>query len=397
MPLETSSSPSPHETIPCTLWDLTRYFLWLGTFGFGGPIALIGYIQRDLVEKKRWFSHAEYIHGMALSQLCPGPLATHQATYLGWLHSGVKGASMVTVALVFPSFLMILVLSSAYIHFGSLPWIEPAFYGIGASVIAVISRSGLKFTKMTVDSEPIFILICLVNVGIAIYYGTTLVLSVILCGLGAMLILSPPKFITRLFDTSTRRSFFPEILITGIGGAASSGILLKILGYFSWAGAFLFGSGLAIIPFLQHGVVEEYHWLTQQQFLDAVAIGLVTPGPALITAAFVGFMVAGITGAFLATVGIFLPSTAIMIVLAPYYRKVVKNESVQTFVKGVSAAIAGAILGAGYILGREAVMDVPTVCIFIVSCGLLYGFKKLPEPVVILGAGAVGVLIKLGI
>ncbi len=395
--MEAPSSSSTHDVLPCTLWELTSYFLWLGTFGFGGPIALIGYMQRDLVEKKRWFSHTDYVHGIALSQLCPGPLATHQATYLGWLHSGIKGASMVTAALILPSFLMVLILSSAYIHLGSLPWISDAFYGIGASVIAVISRSGIKFTKMTVDKGALFILICLMNVGIAIYFGTTLVLSVVLCGLGAMLILSPPKFIKRLFDPSTRRSFIPEILITGISGAAPSSLLLKILGYFSWAGAFLFGSGLAIIPFLQHGVVEEYHWLTQQQFLDAVAIGLITPGPALITVAFIGFMLAGTLGAFFATLGIFLPSTVLMIVLAPYYRRITKNESVQTFVKGVSAAIAGAILGTVFILGKEAVTDVPTVYIFIVSCGLLYGFKKLPEPLVIIGAGVVGVLIKIGI
>ena len=395
-----NDSPTKQDTVPFTLWELVKYFLWLGATGFGGPIALIGYMQRDLVEQKRWYSHGDYLHGMALAQLCPGPLASQLAIYLGWLKFGIKGASSVVIALTLPSFGMVLIMASIYIHFGSLAWMQGAFYGIGASVIAIIARSGLQFVKITVDRTLFLILICLTSTLLTLYYKAPFMGAIVLNGIIYMVITSPPKFLTRFIHRVTTKTrppsllLFPSWLLTGINTPASEGILLKLLGYFSWAGAFLFGSGLAIIPFLNKGVVEDYHWLTQQHFLDAVAIGLITPGPALITVAFIGFLVAGFMGATVATIGIFFPSYAIIITIAPHYRRIIKNHSVQTFVKGVTSAIAGSIIASVLMLGQKAIVDVYTVLIFLGSGVLLYGFKKIPEPMIIVAAGVIGVILR---
>ena len=393
-------TPEIQETIPFTLWELIKYFLWLGTTGFGGPIALIGYMQRDLIEQKRWYSNTDYLHGMALAQLCPGPLASQLAIYLGWLKFGIKGASCVVFALTLPSFVMVLIMASIYIHFGSLTWMQGAFYGISASVIAILVRSGLKFVRITVDRTLFLIIICLSSTLLTLYYKAPFMGAIVLSGIIYMLFTSPPKSLIRLIHRLTNKSnhpslvLFPPWLLTGINTPASEGILLKLLGYFSWAGAFLFGSGLAIIPFLNKGVVEDYHWLTQQQFLDAVAIGLITPGPALITVAFIGFLVAGFMGATVATIGIFFPSYAIIITIAPHYRRIVRNHSVQTFVKGVTSAIAGSIIASVLMLGQKAIMDIYTIVIFLGSCVLLYSFKKLPVPLIIITAGVIGTLLR---
>lgn len=393
----TSHSPNEHPPIiPCTLGELIRYFLWLGASGFGGPIALIGYMQRDLVEHKRWFSPIDYIHGMALAQICPGPLATQLAIYLGWLRFGASGATLVGISLILPSFMIVIVLTTTYIHYGSLPWTQGAFYGIGASVIAVIARSSLKLFKIIVDRNSLLILFSLISAALTIYYQTPFIGVIILSGLIFMGANAPPKFIKKFLNRPNHLSLvlFPTWMISGINPPASNELLLKILGYFIWAGAFIFGSGLAIIPFLHGGVVDKYHWLTEQQFLDAIAIGLITPGPALITVAFIGFLVAGFMGATLATLGIFFPSYLFVLILAPHYQKIVKNQSVQAFVKGMISAIAGSILGSIFMLGEKAIVDIPTVMIFGVTCVLLFGTKKIPEPLIIIGAGVIGILMK---
>jgi len=378
------------ETVPSTMRGLLVYFLRLGTFGFGGPIALAGYMQRDLVEARRWISRADYLEGLAFSQLSPGPLAAQLAMYIGWLRAGPIGATLVGIAFVLPSFLMAVVVAALYVHFGSLPWIQGMFYGIGAAVIAIIVRSAIKLVRTTVRGD---VLLWTIFAALAITTAWTqseMVWLFILSGLVAMFIKAPPS-------ASQGRSIMlfagTNPLLSGIHGVAGAATVGGLFLFFLKAGAFVFGSGLAIVPFLYGGVVVKFHWLTEQQFVDAVAVAMITPGPVVITAAFIGYLVAGVVGAVLAAFAVFAPPYLIILFGAPYYRRFAQNRQVKAFVQGVTAAAVGAIAGAAYILARRSLVDVPTVIIGIATLTVLMLTKKIPEPIMILTAGVAGVLL----
>jgi chromate transporter len=378
------------EIAPPTMRGLLVYFLRLGTFGFGGPIALAGYIQRDLVETRRWISRADYLEGLAFSQLSPGPLAAQLAMYIGWLRAGPLGATLVAIAFVLPSFLMAVVVAVLYVHFGSLPWIQGMFYGIGAAVIAIIVRSAIKLVRTTVRSD---VLLWTIFVALAITTAWTqseIVWLFILSGLVAVFIKAPPS-------ASQGRSIMlfagTNPLLSGIHGVAGAASVGGLFLFFLKAGAFVFGSGLAIVPFLYGGVVVKFHWLTEQQFVDAVAVAMITPGPVVITAAFIGYLMAGVIGAVLAAFAVFAPPYLIIMFGAPYYRRFAQNRQVKAFVQGVTAAAVGAIAGAAYILARRSLVDVTTVIIGITTLTILTLTKKIPEPVMILVAGVAGLLL----
>ena len=373
-----------------TLGDLLRYFLRLGTFGFGGPIALCGYMQRDLVERRGWISPEDYKQGLALAQLAPGPLAAQLAIYLGWLRARVLGATLVAFAFIMPSFVMVLALSALYVRYGGLAWMQGAFYGIGAAVIAIIARSVWKLVKMTLARDA---LLWAIFVGAAVVTAVTESEIVwVFVGGGMLGLLVRGGWIQRLRSQSL--AVVPVWLIAGLHGPADSTTLWRIGWYFAEAGAFVFGSGLAIVPFLYGGVVERFHWLTERQFLDAVAVAMITPGPVVITTAFIGYLVAGPLGATAAALGVFLPCYLFVIIPAPYFRRFAGNEAVKGFVDGVSAAATGAIAGAAIVLGRRAIVDVPTALVALGTLGTLVYAKRIPEPLVIVGAGIVGLVLR---
>src|SRR5437870_10102063 len=379
------------STVSFTLRELLVYFLRLGTLGFGGPIALAGHMQKDLVEERRWVSKQDYLEGLAFSQLSPGPLAAQLAMYLGWLRAGTIGATVVGIAFILPSFLMVLVLSALYVHFGSLPWIQGMFYGIGAAVIAIIVRSAIKLVRTTVGKDW---LLWTIFAALAITTASTkseIIWLFILCGFVAMLVKAPPVVPSRATSAMFVGGLGP--LLTGTHGLASIATVGVLFLFFLKAGAFVFGSGLAIVLFLYGGVVAKFHWLTERQFVDAVAVAMITPGPVVITAAFIGYVVAGPVGALVAAWAVFAPPYFIVLVGAPYYRRFAQNRQVKAFVQGVTAAAVGAIAGAAYILARRSLVDLPTVLIGFVTLVILMFTKKIPEPLVILAAGAVGVFL----
>jgi len=369
-----------------TLGDFARYFLRLGTFGFGGPIALTGYMQRDLVERRGWVDAEDYLQGLALAQLAPGPLAAQLAIYLGWLKGRVWGATVVAVAFVLPSFAMVLALSALYVHFGGLAWMQGAFYGIGAAVIAIIARSAVKLVRMTLRRDWLLWLVFAANAVVTAWTETEIVWVFLSSGVLVLLLRGLPR------GTAAAAAVMPW-LTTGLHGAVALGTLGTVFLYFAAAGAFVFGSGLAIVPFLHGGVVDQYRWLTDRQFLDAVAVAMITPGPVVITVAFIGYLVAGPLGAGAAALGVFLPCYLFVIVPAPFYRRWAGNRSIRAFVDGVTAAATGAIAGAAFVLGRRAIVDVPTAIILLATLGVLSTVKKVPEPLVILAAGLAGILL----
>ena len=378
---------SSAATVPCSLRELLLYFLRLGTLGFGGPIALAGYMQRDLVEQRRWYSKQEYVEGLALAQLAPGPLAAQLAIYLGWVHAGVLGATLVAAAFILPSFCMVLGLSALYVHFGGMPWMQGAFYGIGAAVIATIGRSAYKLVRLTLGKDWLLWAIFATSASVTAWTASEVVWLFAAGGVVALVVRAPPRL-----GRGSVRSVAPVWLLTGLLGTASVGILWTLGLYFVEAGAFVFGSGLAIVPFLHDGVVNKFHWLSERQFLDAVAVAMITPGPVVITVAFIGYLVAGPLGAAAASLGVFLPCYLFVVIPAPYYRRFAGNRSIKAFVDGVTAAATGAIAGAAFVLGRRAIVDLPTVLIALVTLVVLVKIKKAPEPLVILLAGVAGMV-----
>src|SRR5436853_1698824 len=376
---------------PFTLRDLLVYFLRLGTLGFGGPIALAGYMQRDLVEGRRWVSKQDYLEGLAYSQLSPGPLAAQLAMYLGWLRAGTIGATLVGVAFILPALLMVRVLAALYVHFGSLPWIQGVFYGIGAAVIAIIVRSAIKLVRGTVGRDWLLWAIFTALAITTAWTKSEIVWLFLLCGAIAMFVKAPPLIPSRASSAMFVGGVGP--LLTGIHGLASIATVGVLFLFFLKAGAFVFGSGLAIVPFLYGGVVAKFHWLTERQFVDAVAVAMITPGPVVITAAFIGYLVAGLMGAVLAAFAVFAPPYLVILCGAPDYTPFAQNRQVKAFVQGVTAAAVGAIAGAAYILARRSLVDLPTVLIGFVTLVILMFTKKIPEPLVILAAGAVGVFL----
>ena len=379
-----SASTEP-ELVACSQWQLVRYFLYLGTLGFGGPIALTGYMLRDLVERRRWISKEDYVQGLALAQLAPGPLAAQLAIYLGWVRGRIPGASLVGIAFVLPSFLLVLVLGALYVRFGGMPWMRGAFYGIGAAVIAIIARSVVKLSKLTLARDRLLWSIFGVSAVVTAWTESEIIWLFFAAGTSTLLIKARPARVS-----SRIVGFAPLWLLSGIHGPVATGVLATIAWYFAEAGAFVFGSGLAIVPFLHGGVVNKYHWLNDQQFLDAVAVAMITPGPVVITVAFIGFLVAGLPGAVVAALATFVPCYLFTVLPAPYFRRFAKNPQLKAFVDGVSAAATGAIAGAAVVLGRRAIFDLPTVLICLVTLAIISKFKKVQEPLVILVTGAIG-------
>src|ERR1700688_1985170 len=378
------------ETHPLTKVFFPRfvgYFLWLGTVGFGGPIALAGHMQQDLVDERGWINKEDYLEGLALAQLAPGPLAAQLAIYLGYIRAGVLGATAVGVAFVLPSFLMVLGLSAAYVRFGGLPWMQGMFYGIGAAVIGIIARSAFKLTKLTLGKDK---LLWGIFALLAVSTAWTSQGIIWLFLLGGVVNLFAKAFPSRLPARSTVSSFFAPGTLATFGASST---LLSIFVYFAKAGLFVFGSGLAVVPFLYGGVVQGHHWLTDKQFVDAVAVAMITPGPVVITVAFIGYLVAGISGATVAALGIFFPVYLIVVLLAPSYKRWAKNPQLNAFVRGVTAAATGAIAGAVVVLARRSVYDLPTMLICVVSLAVLFRCK-VPEPVLIACAAVAGLVLR---
>jgi chromate transporter len=377
---------------PPGLGRFCLYFLRLGTLGFGGPIALAGAMQRDLVEMRGWIGREDYVEGLALAQLAPGPLAAQLAIYLGWVRGGVLGATLVAFAFVLPSFLMVLGLSAAYVAWGGLRPIQALFYGIGAAVIGLIARSAARLTRTTLKKDPLAWTIFGALAVVTAVTGREIVWLVLAAGALAIAVKVPPRSRGSLAAVAVG---LPSALLSGLHGAADTGLLLRILLYFAKAGSFVFGSGLAIVPFLYGGVVKDFGWLNERQFLDAVAVAMITPGPVVITVAFIGYLVGGVAGATAAALGVFLPVWLFVVLPAPYVRRLAARPSVAAFVLGVTAEATGALAGAAVVIARGAIRDVPTALIA-VSALLTVWKTKTPEPLVVAVAGGLGLLLFRG-
>ena len=371
-----------------TLWQLVLYMLRLGTLGFGGPVALAGYMHRDLVEARGWISEEDYKEGIALAQLAPGPMAAQLAIYLGYVHYRILGATLVGIAFVIPSFLMVVALGWAYVRYGGLTWMQSVFYGVGAAVIGIIAMSAYKLTTKSVGKDRLLWAIYLLLAAVTVVTESEVAWLFIAAGVVVMLVRAPPKWLRSSSLGALAAPLVPTML-----GSLDWPLLTQIGIFFAKAGAFVFGSGLAIVPFLYGGVVTENHWLNDKQFVDAVAVAMITPGPVVITVGFIGYLIAGLWGAWTAALATFLPCYLFTVIPAPYFKKYGKLPSVKAFVDGITAAAIGAITGSVIVIAKRSIVDLPTAGLALLTLAVLWKFKKLQEPYVIVAAAAFGLLV----
>ncbi|WP_374563017.1 chromate transporter [Ideonella sp.] len=372
-----------------TLWQLVGYMLGLGTWGFGGPVALVGYMYRDLVERRRWISESDYKEGMAIAQLMPGPLAAQLAIYLGFVHHRLLGATLVGLAFVLPSFFMVIAIGMAYVSYGGIGWMQSVFYGVGAAVIGIIAMSAYKLTTKNIGKDKLLWAIFVVSAAITVATQSEELWLFVGAGVLVWLWRVPPAWLQRNGANAVASPLVAMFALDAVDPAK----LAKIATYFTYAGSFVFGSGLAIVPFLYSGVVKEYGWLTDRQFVDAVAVAMITPGPVVITTGFIGFLVQGFWGAAVAALATFLPCYLLTVIPAPYFKKHGKRPAIVAFVDGVTAAAIGAIAGAVLVIGQRSITDGITAALAIATAVVLWRFKKIPEPVIVAVAAVIGLVV----
>jgi chromate transporter len=387
---------APERATRAGLGAFVRYFLYLGTLGFGGPTALVGFMHRDLVERRQWISEDEYRLGVALSQIMPGPLAAQLAIALGYFQHGLVGATAVGLAFVLPSFVMVLAISMAYVRFGGLWWMQALFYGIGAAVIAIIAIAAYRLARSTNRSDPLLWGIFLALGLVTVWTHAELAEFFVVAGLLTLYVQTRPGRRDALVSLAGGLVALAIIVVAerwlATIGVGNQQLLLQILAFFTKAGAFVFGSGLAIVPFLHQAVVEQFRWLNEQQFVDAVAVAMITPGPVVITVVFIGYLVAGFAGAVMAAIGIFLPVYLFTIIPAPWFSRNRDNPQLKAFVHGATAAATGAIAGAVVVIALRTIHDVPTAAIALASLAVLWRFR-IPEPILVTAAGIIGVIV----
>ena len=375
-----------------TLPGLFRYFLGLGSFGFGGPIALAGYMHRDLVERRQWYSEEEYQQGLAIAQTMPGPLAAQLAMWLGYLERGALGALLVALPFVVPPFLLVTAVAALYAHYQGLSEVESIFFGVGPAVMAIIAIAAYKLSRTTNKSDPVLWAIAAIVCAATVATGAEIIwLFIGACLFGTIYYGGGiPRMRTRVSSFG----LLPLAAVKGFTWLAAAGSLGAMALFFIEASAFTFGSGLAVVPVLHQGLVETHHWLTEQQLTDAVAIGLISPGPVVIMGTFAGYLVAGVVGAVVATVALFTPTYLFVVVPGRLFRRFEKHPRVVGFVKGATAAAAGAIAGAAIVVGEQTISGWLSAVIGIVALALLLQrWVKVPEPALVVLAAGAGLLL----
>jgi chromate transporter len=375
-----------------SLRGLFFYFLRLGASGYGGPIALAGYMRRDLVQERAWYTEDEYAQGLAVAQTMPGPLAAQLAMWLGYLERGALGAFLVAVPFVIPPFLIVTAVAVLYAHYQGLSQVQSVFFGVGPAVIAIIAIASYKLARSTNKRDPVLWTMAIVICAATVISGSEIVWLFVAAGIfGAV---HYGGGLPRLRSSTAGLAPFPLAAVKGFAWVGAAGSLGTMAIFFAKASALTFGSGLAVVPFLHQGLVVDHHWLTERQFTDSVAMGLISPGPVVIMGTFAGYLVGGIAGAVIATVAIFTPTYLFVVVPGRLFRRFERHPRLQGFVKGATAAAAGAIAGAAIVIGRQTISGWLAVLIALVGLALLLQKRvKVPEPALVALAAVAGLVL----
>jgi chromate transporter len=374
-----------------TLWSFVAYFLRLGALGFGGPVALANSMRRDLVETRGWITDEEYENGLALAAACPGPLAYQLGVYCGYIRFGVVGGLAVAVAFGLPPFVIVTTAAYAYVRFTGNWQLRALFYGIAPVVVALIVKACWNLGKRTLRSDRLAWVFAVIACGITVVVEKELAVMFIAAGLiGTFLFAHTSR--TRQPVARSAKAGTNAILLLPSAAGMFSGTTAKLFLFFLKTGLLVFGSGLVIVPFLKTQVVDQYHWLDNRQFLDSVAMGMMSPGPVVITATFVGYLLNGFVGALAATLGIFAGPVLFTVLATPILLRYHKHPRVAGFIRGVGVTVVGVLVGTTYLIGKEAIGDWLTSVVAVTSLAAITFWKKLPEPVVILAGGVIGFL-----
>ncbi len=367
------------------------YFLRLGAVGFGGPVALANYMRRDFVETRGWLTAEEYENGLALAAACPGPLAYQLAVYCGYIRFGIVGGLAVAIAFGLAPFVIVTIAAWLYVRFAGNWQLRALFYGIAPVVVALIVKACWNLGKRTLRDDRLAWLFATLACAITVIVQRELALMFVTAGLIGIFV-----FGRRRASVSTPQpaasSRTRAMLLVPFATTALSGTTAKLFLFFFKTGLLVFGSGLVIVPFLKTQVVDQYHWLGNREFLDSVAIGMISPGPVVITATFVGYLLNGIVGALAATIGIFAPPVLFTILATPILLRYYNHPHVAGFIRGVGVTVVGVLVGTTYLVGKEAIGDWLTIAVGMVSLAVISLWTKLPEPFVVLAGGAIGLL-----
>lgn len=383
-----------------SLWKVSAYFLRLGATGFGGPVALANYMRKDLVERDGWFTEEEYERGLAVATACPGPLAYQLGVYCGFVKHGLRGGLAVGFTFALAPFAIVVALAAVYVHFSSAIWLRSLFYGVGPVVVALILKAcwnlGLKTLKRDRLAWSVATIACVAT----LIFQRELTVLFIGAGLFGSVLFAPrktageatpqPKSDSQSTTVTVRSLAAPAILAAAI--SVVPGAAWKLFAFFFKTGFLVFGSGLVVVSFVKAYVVDQYHWLGDRAFLDAVAVGMVSPGPVVITATFVGYLVGGFAGALAATVGIFLPSILFTVVGTPLLIRYGKNARVAGFVRGVTVAVVGVLAGTTYLVGKPVIGDWLTILIALAVLVVPRLRKGIPDQVFVSAGAIIGLL-----
>jgi len=373
-----------------SLAALAAYFLRLGAVGFGGPVALASTMRRDLVDSRGWLTEEEYDSGLAIAAACPGPMAYQLAVYCGYLRHGLAGALAVAGAFALAPFVLVLAVAALYSRHQDAWALRAIFYGVGPVVVALILKGCWMLGHRTLRRDPAAWACALAAAAVTVVVERELVALFVLTGLlgiflfapGARSLPPPPA------APPPRGSPLALALAAALPPTAAGALFL----FFFKTGCLVFGSGLVIVPFLKAYVVDQYGWMGEREFLDAVAIGMISPGPVVITATFVGYRVAGLAGAVAATAGIFSPAVLFTVAATPLLRRRGANRRLQGFVRGVTVSVVGVLAGTTVMVARAAVGDAVTASVALASLALLAARRSVPEPLLVLGGALVGLV-----
>jgi len=374
-----------------TLWSFVAYFFRLGALGFGGPVALANYMRRDLVEARGWITDEEYENGLALAAACPGPLAYQLGVYCGHVRFGVVGGLAIAVAFGLPPFLIVSTAAYVYVRFTGNWQLRALFYGIAPVVVALIVKASWNLGKRTLRNDRLAWVFAVIACAITVILQKELAVMFIAAGVIGAFLFARGSGMKQPAAPSAKPGTNALLLLPSAAGTFS-GTTAKLFLFFFKTGLLVFGSGLVIVPFLKTQVVDQFHWLNNRQFLDSVAMGMMSPGPVVITATFVGYLLNGFAGALAATVGIFAGPVLFTVLATPILLRYHKHPRVAGFIRGVGVTVVGVLVGTTYLIGKEAIGDSLTAAIGIVSLLAITFWKKLPEPVAILAGGVIGLL-----